>query len=229
MERLISHHIEYPFHPSLYTIIDPAGPRGPIIDKDIVSQLLATDPIWAERGKAVQAYALLEQALSALLSQLAGTTEYIAATIFYKITSTAARSAIIEKLIKDKYKKKYNLFWNSYLKLLKPLDIKRNEIVHWVAASISQLDESGSIICGTILIPPNAHSFFPTMEFRSHSDLLRFSSQCDEFARLCNIFARVAKPDATQLEYSSWQDIFQRPLVYPLPTDHLLYKMPSTP
>jgi len=227
--RLINDHIQFPFHPSLYTITDPSGPRGETIDQAIVARLLEDDQIWAERGKAIQSYALFEQALSTLFSQLSDTTEDVAATIFYKITSTAARSAIIEKLLKKKYKTKFNLFWNSYFKLLKPIDTKRNEIVHWVAASLSQLDSTGTIICGTILIPPNIHSFFPAMEYLSHDSLNDFSVKCDEFARLCNIFRRVSKLDRGQLQFDAWLDIFQQPLAYPLPADHLLYKMPSTP
>ena len=155
VRQLIRDHIQfYPFHPSLYTISDPAGPQGRTPDKLVVTHLLERDELWAERGKAIQSYALLEQSLSMLFSQLSDTTESVAATIFYKITSTAARNAIIEKLLRQKYSAKFNLFWNSYLRLLKPIDIKRNEIVHWIAASISRLDDTGTIICGTILIPP---------------------------------------------------------------------------
>ena len=133
--RLISEHIQsYPFHPSLYTVTDPSGPSGGPIDQSVVSRLLEQDQIWAERGKAIQSYALLEQSLNMLFSQLSDTTESVAGTIFYKISNASARNSIIEKLLKTKYNAKFNLFWNSYLKLLRPIDLRRNEIVHWVAA-----------------------------------------------------------------------------------------------
>jgi hypothetical protein len=228
--RLISEHIQFhPFHPSLYTVTDPSGPSGGPIDQSVVSRLLEQDQIWAERGKAIQSYALLEQSLNMLFSQLSDTTESVAGTIFYKISNASARNSIIEKLLKTKYNAKFNLFWNSYLKLLRPIDLRRNEIVHWVAASISQLDDSDTIVCGTILIPSNVHSFFPAMKYLCQTDLTEFSAKCDEFARLCNIFRRVSKPDTSQLQFDAWLHIFQRPLTYPLPADHLLYKMPSTP
>lgn len=225
--RLVTDHISYPFHPSLYTIVDPEGKRRENVDLNYVRLLVENDPLWAERGKAIQSYALLEQALSMLFANLSDTTEVVAATIFYRITSYGARTAIIEKLLHQKHQSKYNLFWNSYKKHLKPVDTKRNEIVHWVCAVIAKLNDDGIITCGLILIPSNVHSFFPEMTFLSMSDLVEFSSKCDVFSRLCNIFRRVIQDDKEQLSFDAWLHIFQQPLTYPLPRDHLLYKMPS--
>jgi hypothetical protein len=225
--RLITDHISSPFHPSLYTIVDPEGKRREKVDLNYVRVLVENDPLWAERGKAIQSYALLEQALSMLFANLSGTTEVVAATIFYKITSSGARTAIIEKLLHQKHQSKYNPFWNSYKKQLKPVDTKRNEIVHWVCAVIAKLNDDGITTCGLILIPPNVHSFFPEMTFVSISDLVDFPSKCDVFSRLCNIFRRVIQDDKEQISFDAWLDIFQKPLIYPLPQHHLLYKMPS--
>ena len=55
----------------------------------------------------------------------------VAGVIFFKISSTAVRIAIMEKLIHDRHGPRYNLFWNAFLKQLRQIDTKRNEIVHW--------------------------------------------------------------------------------------------------
>ena len=193
----------------------------------VVNQLADSDPIWAERGKAIQAYALLEQALCELMQDLSGTNAEAASIIFYKITSTGSRNAIIEKLLRRKHGKKYNLFWNSYLKELRPIDIRRNEIVHWLSASLSATDYTGAIICGVILIPPGAHAFSHDADHISSLDLQNFSTKCDEFARLCRIFIRVSNLNRAQDGFDTWLDIFQKPFLYPLPKDHLLSQMSS--
>jgi hypothetical protein len=227
--KLINDHIVYPFHPSLYTLRDPGGPRGYDVDYSIVEQLIERDEIWSERGRAIQCYAILEQALSALFAHLSDTNEAVAATIFYKITSTSSRIAIIEKLLHRKHGTKFNPFWNGYIKALRPIDTKRNEIVHWVSAAISKIGEDGAIVCGTILIPSNVHSFYPAMQYLSQHDLMAFYANCVEFSRICNIFSRISKSDRKQLELDAWMDTFQQPFLYPLPADHLLYKMPPAP
>jgi hypothetical protein len=52
--RLIADHISYPFHPSLYTIVDPERKRREEVDHIPVRHLVENDPLWAERGKAIQ-------------------------------------------------------------------------------------------------------------------------------------------------------------------------------
>jgi hypothetical protein len=61
------------------------------------------DEFWAIRGKAVQAYASLEQSLCRIFGQLAGSTFSVAGVIFFKITSAQARNSIIEKLFQKKF------------------------------------------------------------------------------------------------------------------------------
>lgn len=94
---------------------------------------LPTDdhPIWGNRAKAVQAYANLEQALCRLFALLCGIQLDAAGIIFFKITNTQARNDILDKLFRWRFKDEFNLFRNSLFKTLRPIDIRRNEIIHW--------------------------------------------------------------------------------------------------
>jgi hypothetical protein len=66
----------------------------PIISLDDAQQLAARDEFWAIRGKAIQSYANLEQSLARLFSALAGTTQKIGGTIFFRISSADTRAEL---------------------------------------------------------------------------------------------------------------------------------------
>ena len=114
--------------PAHYSLTDGVVRSDKKIDFGDALKLGEQDAIWANRGKAIQSYAILEQALCSLLGDLSEMKRNTAATIFYKIASSDSRNKILEKLLHGKHGKKYNLFWNAYFKELRKIDIKRNEI-----------------------------------------------------------------------------------------------------
>ncbi len=230
MVKLISHIVRgVHWDKSYYTIRDHSKPRREIVSSE-VELLVERDPIWEARGKAIQSYALLEHALSDLLSALSDTDEAVGATIFYKITSTSARSAIIEKLLRRKHKSKYAAFWNAYLKALRPVDLKRNEIVHWLSFAVAELDSFGALNCGVILVPSAYHGFSKSTPHLTLADLTLFTTQCDELSRLCNLFNwSTHRSIFKHPQLNALRDIFLQPLTYPLPEGHLLYKLSSEP
>ena len=82
---------------SLYQMSVPAkAPDN--ISLEQAQELVPQSPIWAARGKAIQAYATLEQSLCRLMGDLSGMSPESAAVIFFKITSYGARNSIIESL-----------------------------------------------------------------------------------------------------------------------------------
>jgi hypothetical protein len=229
VRTLISHF--FPNHPdaSLYTVTDDTVRHDPPrLDQQFVRQLAEMDPIWAERGKAIQSYAQLEQSLCFLMETLGDMPKGVAPIIFYKITSAKARAAIIDKMLARKYGHKYNLFWNAYLKSLHPIDTKRNEIVHWLSASVGKLNEDGKICAGVVLVPPNFHAYKLDSPRLRISELQQFSEKCEIYWRLCNTFCIVNHPDFSEEKADAWLHIFQQPFLYPLPEDHLLYKSLAT-
>lgn len=174
------------------------------------------DPIWAARGKAIQAYALLEQSLMRAFVALTGMEPYVAGVVFFKNTSSQARTAIFEKLIRHRYGAKYNLFWNSLIKHLGQIDKKRNAIVHWNAVTrIRFLTGEYDIR----LVPPNFWAVTEDVEFIDCAGLNEFSTKCAVFANICNHFFLNDAGYAT-VEPNPWPDIFRSPIVYPLPEDH---------
>ncbi|HEY6336490.1 MAG TPA: hypothetical protein VI113_11465, partial [Alphaproteobacteria bacterium] len=53
-----------------------------------VQKLAATDPLWANRGKAIQAYASLEQSLCTVFADAGGMKSEVAGIIFFRLTNT---------------------------------------------------------------------------------------------------------------------------------------------
>ena len=153
-----------------------------------------------------------------------------ATTIFYKITNTGSRSKILERLLRRKFGTTYNLFWNSYFKELTRIDLRRSEIVHWLSAMNVALNTDNMMIMGVTLIAPDSLGSKSEPQQITSKDLVAFAAKCDAFSRLCNMFLGVVANHITGDAAKPWLDIFQRPLVYPLPADHpLLGQNPPTP
>jgi hypothetical protein len=186
-------------------------------------EIASVDAFWALRAKAIQAYSSMEQSLFFLFSQSAGVQPDIGGIIFFKITSSQARNSIIEKLIRKRHGDTFNLFWNSYLKQIRSLDIKRNEIVHWtVANEISGNDASGRPIVSVTLVRPAFFDRDTSAPSLTTKDLLEFMSKCDVFSRAVNMFMLISGSHMPASEAKPWLDMFQQPFVYPLPTGHPL-------
>src|SRR5258706_2236980 len=145
------------------------------------SRKTSEDQLWATRGKAVQAYARLEQALCRMFAGVSGTSQEIAAIIFFRIASASARNQILEKLIRLQHKDTYNLFWNSIFKAMPQIDGRRNEIIHWMVMSKMELphDESPTGVL-VMLRPP---TYWSTLDDSApqitNGDLLEFIRKCD--------------------------------------------------
>src|SRR4029077_20692494 len=91
---------------------------------------VAEDEFWAIRGKTINGYADVEQSLCQLFAFLGGIEAAIAGIIFFRITSHQ-RNSMLNRLFRKKFGDQYSLFRNSLTEQLKPIDIARNEIVHW--------------------------------------------------------------------------------------------------
>src|SRR5258708_2236288 len=129
---------------------------GGIVSLEKAGAIADRDAIWDARGKAIQAYATLEQSLCLLFAHLGNLSQDVAPLIFFKITSQDVRNKIIEKLMKLKYGDKYNLFSNSLFAQLRPIDIQRNCIVHWHALQTVGANDAGETTCVVSLKPPAA-------------------------------------------------------------------------
>lgn len=184
------------------------------------------DPIWISRATAIEAYAHLEQALCRLFSFVGDMPTDVAGIVFFKIVSTQARSAILDKLFKRKFKGQFNLFLNSIVKSMKPIDERRNEIIHWNIVVNTDTDQDGNFVETISLRPP---TFWVTGQMQNtltNADLVAFNIKCRFYARVINFFTmvRTGKHQALGDALDSWRDIFLQPLTYPPPAGTLLYK-----
>ena len=99
-----------------------------------------------------------------------------AAIILFKITSADARNKIIEKLFRKKFDTQYNLFRNSLLDKLRPIDIERNEVVHWNAQCLMRHDGTKAL-AKFVLVPPG-FIFGPDQPQKTTETLRAFDDKC---------------------------------------------------
>jgi hypothetical protein len=217
-------------NPALYSLTDRIVRPDRNIPLDAALQVAENDPIWANRGRAIQGYAILEQSLCRALAQLGDMKLETALTIFYRITNSRSRTSILERLLHKKHGTRFNLFWDIYFKQLGQIDLTRNEIAHWLSALNAALNDQNIMIVGVTLIHPGSLGEQQPKQHLTSNDLIEFSTKCQVLARLCNMFYLVTSNH--QLEENTkktWLEIFQQPLVYPLPADRPLNQMPATP
>ena len=183
------------------------------------------DEIWAIRGKAIQSYANLEQALCRIFSHLSGTPLDIAAIIYFRIASTDARDKIVDRLFRKKLKQRFNLFRNSLIDQLRPIHAERNEIVHW-----NIIIEQSATCFEVVLKPPTFWDFETFTPKKTAPDLVAFANKCGFYASLCGVFHALAFSEIIGMpedERRPWLDIFEQPITYPPPPTHPLF--PKTP
>lgn len=201
-----------------------ADTNGQNIALDEVSKVLDQDPFWNVRAKAIQSYATLEQSLCGLLAALGDMAPEVAGIIFFKISSSDSRNKIIEKLFRRKYQVQYNLFVNSLLSQLRPLDIKRNEIVHWNTAQ--NFGGPNSSDWSLSLIPPNFWLYNENSPSIALPDLVSFIEKCSFYSRLINMFSLVTNPAHGQSlpaeARAKWLEAFSQSITYPAPPGHPL-------
>jgi hypothetical protein len=191
---------------------------------------------WAVRAMAIQSYALFEQALGDLFAGLSDTNPIVAGIIFFRLNAST-RSPILEKLFRHKFHSQYNLFRNSLIKALRPLEGERNEIVHWNVTNQITPNDDGTMTGTLYLEAPSLWTPDENVRRWGIDDLRAFQPKCAFFAGVVRMFSSIViyrrefygfPPNFSD----AWRDIFQQPLVYPPPTDHPLcarLQRPDTP
>jgi hypothetical protein len=200
---------------------------GPPLQETVIKSI-DDDPMWGNRAKAIQAYAHLEQALCRLFALVAETNIEIAAIIFFKITNSQARNDIIQKLFQKQFKDEYNLFRNSLFKNMRPIDTKRNEIVHWNAVRTSTQNANGGLTYELSLKPPTFWTNLIDTPQLLDADFATFHEECRLYSLIISMFVATIRGYAgpmTDAELTTWQKIFLQPLIYPPPPDNPLFQI----
>lgn len=163
--------------------------------------------------------------MASLLSVVAGTDRETANIIFFRIASADSRNKIIEKLFQKKFAERYNLFRNSLIKQLGPIDRERNEVVHWNVVNVVSADVSGNTVSSLLLTPPAHWIPNSTTPQKDSRDLIMFAIKCDFYTRFINMFCAIVGTLVGQLPQDiidEWEAIFSSPIVFPPPEGHPL-------
>ena len=197
----------------------------PYISLDAANDLAAQSDFWAIRGKAIHAYAGLEQSLAHLFSALAGVKPKIGGVIFFRI-GAAVRRSIIDELFRLKFKDEYKLFRNSLLKQLKPIDDERNQIIHWNVVNNIGSDDLDRTTSKLTLKSP-VYWTDPLGMAKDAEQMIAFSNKCAFYSALCSFFPPMAIEGFTKHPISDddrkpWLEIYSKPIEYPPPAGHVL-------
>jgi hypothetical protein len=201
-----------------------------------LTERTADDELRIARALAIEAYAGVESALVVLLGRLLGTTNDLAAIVFFRITNSRATSKIIEQLLEKAHGTKYDTYWHGQpgaggqrkipglFALIRQLNEKRNDIVHWHIRSSSsstgdQWDDLTPAYYWTRghqepITTPDLNAFIEKAKF-VQSSIFHF---CQFTTKASDVFLR-----AYGGKLETWTRIFEdQPAVYPPSEDHPL-------
>lgn len=168
------------------------------------------------RSLAIQSYANVEQSLCDLFAHLSDTTLIVAGAIFFRMSNSASRLALLDRLMRMKYQDKHRLFFNSLISALKPLDGARNEIVHWhMAVDIMQEGHGDIFVGNTTLTPPNFWARDDNTPEWNTESLNKFEDKCRFMFQVI-----MGLSDLLRGRFVPLPDIYDQPLSYPPPPDH---------
>ena len=177
------------------------------------------------RARAIQAYASVEQSICGLFCKLLGIQDKLGAIVFFKITASRFRNEIIEKLLRETNRNELLPFWNSLVtKLLGPVDVDRNMIVHWATSTTIESGDAQGIVREMKLIAPNFWSFDYNNAWNT-IDLQDFTRRAKQVELIVNMLT--SHEFLGHLKHLPLHDIFRQPLTYPLPVGHPLYLIPK--
>jgi len=172
------------------------------------------------RALAIQAYATLEFSLSTVFAQWLGTSVDVGGLVFFRITNAHARNRILDDLKKKRLESNYNLFWNSLLSLIRTIDQRRNEIVHWHIVNNIDLSIPHEQASKLTLNPPTGWGSGAGTSI-NEQELAEFILKCDFVSRAIVMFSAIGTDRAVDLD-EVWLNIFQQPITYPPPGTHPL-------
>jgi len=179
---------------------------------------------------AVESYAKLEQALCRLFASLIGAPIDKAAIVFYRLTNTHSRNAIFEALLAKAHGDRYDTYWygtqkNGLITLVRQLDGRRNEIVHW--HGMTNIEFSGETYTASErLVPPNVWA--GSAAAISTEDLNEFIRKADFTSRSISMFDWITTQSGTLIGQGfdttrdTWLRIFEQPVSYPPESTHPL-------
>jgi hypothetical protein len=201
------------------------------------------------RSVAIEAHANLEFVLSKLFAQLLHADDARAAIVFFRITNARSRNAIIEGLLEREHGEQYDIYWHGepgddkgkrktrgLLALIRNLDDRRNEIVHWHVIRSYGITPSGFKKQAEELRSVGSWYKLPgqTQKITTES-LTEFTAKCEFASGSIHKFVKFTTTEAIPIdpvERETWLQIFLQPVSYPPSDNHPLspnYIGPGSP
>ena len=161
------------------------------------------------RLAALKQYSDLERELSMVMRYALGTDHQAAVVVYYGITNTRARYAIIGKLLGTRDNGAYRKSWECIERWLTPCDTDRNQLIHWSEGEATiidfQLEGPTAISTHKVLRHPSGGG--PKSPHHSERDIWIKRDKMRVMLQIVNRFGlTLAAPTGWP-----WLDIFQRP------------------
>jgi hypothetical protein len=182
---------------------------------------MTLSPFDIARFAALKEYAELEYELCLLFRNLLGVESDVAGAIFYQISNTRTRYAIITSLIDINQGGRLKA-WKKLETWLTPRDTARNHLTHWFEDRIVQVNMSGegkSLKTESVTEIPNLRN--PTRRWRSAVGQLSYKEngmwdERDKARVMKHIINRFGLTVERPEEWP-WTDIFQQPATHQNP------------
>ncbi len=171
------------------------------------------------RSIAIETYANLEQSMCLLFAHLSGTSNAVAGTIFFRLTNSASRLAILDKLMRMKHGSEHRTFFNSFISRMKPFDGRRNQVVHWHTSHTIRDIADGGLEAVPRLGPPNFWVRDDETPELSAADVRAFADEADFYSITIMTFTMMMLAKTMPM-YEPWRGIFAEPIAYPPQGDH---------
>jgi hypothetical protein len=143
----------------------------------------------ATRLKAINSYASLEFVLSLVLAALLRIDHALASIVFFRVTNTRSRYAIIFDLLRKRYGSQFTPFWKSLEGKLSALDNRRNNIIHWLhVASVSLEQAAGGVETETALRPQHRFVAGDDSDKVTVETMEEFATECLALGHLVAFF-----------------------------------------
>ena len=189
------------------------------------------------RAHAIETYANVEQSLFMIFANWLGAPNDRAGIVFFRITSSHARNKILEGLLKKAHGSQFDVYWygaphnnNGLFTLIRQLNARRNEIVHWHVAMEISSGEGDQATTRETLTPPDFWNRSENTPSLIAEQLVEFCTKADFVYRSLNMFfAMTAIKELSDEQRQPWLDIFPQPVVYPPPDTHPLSPKQTIP
>jgi hypothetical protein len=189
-------------------------------------------PFLLARAQAIDAYAQVERWLNFLFSNLLGTPHDIGGIVFFRITNSSSRLAIIDSLFEKRHGNRFEGYWSGLpntpnrrglVTLVRQLDTRRNEIVHW--HTVNYIETDGQLRNSNLFLQkPNFWGFFSDSQSITVEEMEAFISKADFTSRSIMMLVLYISGQLDQVPETKqqWHNVFLQPCLYPPSGDHPL-------